>query len=43
MAEIREAEPAEVERDSADSRVEARRFYEREEPSWTSRCFAWEL
>ena len=23
--------------------VAAHRFYEREEPSWTSRCFAWEL
>jgi GNAT superfamily N-acetyltransferase len=32
-----------LELDSADSRVDAHRFYEREEPSWTSRCFAWEL
>ena len=32
-----------LELDSADARVDAHRFYEREEPSWTSRCFAWEL
>ena len=32
-----------LELDSADSRVAAHRFYEGEEPSWTSRCFAWEL
>ena len=32
-----------LELDSGDSRADAHRFYEREEPSWTSRCFAWEL
>ena len=29
--------------DSSDTRADAHRFYEREQPSWTSRCFAWEL
>jgi GNAT superfamily N-acetyltransferase len=32
-----------LELDSADTRMDAHRFYERERPSWTSRCFAWEL
>jgi GNAT superfamily N-acetyltransferase len=32
-----------LELDSGDARVDAHRFYEREAPSWTSRCFAWEL
>jgi GNAT superfamily N-acetyltransferase len=32
-----------LELDSADTRVDAHRFYEREEPSWRSRSFAWEL
>jgi GNAT superfamily N-acetyltransferase len=32
-----------LELDSGDARTDAHRFYEREEPSWTSRCFAWEL
>ncbi len=32
-----------LELDSADARADAHRFYERERPSWTSRCFAWEL
>jgi GNAT superfamily N-acetyltransferase len=32
-----------LELDSADARADAHRFYEREAPSWTSRCFAWEL
>jgi GNAT superfamily N-acetyltransferase len=32
-----------LELDSSDTRVDAHRFYEREEPSWSSRCFAWEL
>ena len=32
-----------LELDSADTRADAHRFYEREAPSWTSRCFAWEL
>ncbi len=32
-----------LELDSADARADAHRFYEREDPSWTSRCFAWEL
>jgi len=32
-----------LELDSADTREDAHRFYEREKPSWTSRCFAWEI
>jgi len=32
-----------LELDSGDARPDAHRFYEREDPSWTSRCFAWEL
>jgi GNAT superfamily N-acetyltransferase len=32
-----------LELDSSDTRADAHRFYEREGPSWTSRCFAWEL
>ena len=32
-----------LELDSGDARADAHRFYEREDPSWTSRCFAWEL
>ncbi len=32
-----------LELDSGDDRADAHRFYEREHPSWTSRCFAWEL
>jgi len=32
-----------LELDSGDARPDAHRFYEREHPSWTSRCFAWEL
>ena len=32
-----------LELDSSDTRADAHRFYEREQPSWTSRCFAWEL
>jgi GNAT superfamily N-acetyltransferase len=32
-----------LELDSGDDRLDAHRFYERESPAWTSRCFAWEL
>ena len=32
-----------LELDSGDARPDAHRFYEREQPSWTSRCFAWAL
>jgi GNAT superfamily N-acetyltransferase len=32
-----------LELDSGDDRLDAHRFYEREGPSWTSRCFGWEL
>jgi GNAT superfamily N-acetyltransferase len=39
----RERGATHLELDSADSRPDAHRFYEREEPSWTSRCFGWEL
>jgi GNAT superfamily N-acetyltransferase len=30
-----------LELDSGDARVDAHRFYEREQPLWTSRCYAW--
>ncbi|HET9120139.1 MAG TPA: GNAT family N-acetyltransferase, partial [Solirubrobacterales bacterium] len=39
----RERGATHLELDSGDSRADAHRFYERERPSWTSRCFAWEL
>jgi GNAT superfamily N-acetyltransferase len=32
-----------LELDSAETRTDAHRFYEREGPSWRSVCFAWEL
>ena len=32
-----------LELDSAGARTDAQRFYERENPSWRSVCFAWEL
>ncbi len=32
-----------LELDSGDARTDAHRFYEREAPSWTTRCFAWAL
>jgi GNAT superfamily N-acetyltransferase len=32
-----------LELDSAESRADAHRFYEREEPAWRSICFGWEL
>jgi GNAT superfamily N-acetyltransferase len=39
----RERGATHLELDSGDERHDAHRFYEREHPSWTSRCFAWEL
>ncbi len=39
----RERGATHLELDSAETRADAHRFYEREQPSWTSRCFAWEL
>lgn len=39
----RERGATHLELDSAMNRPEAHRFYEREQPSWDSRCFAWEL
>ena len=39
----RERGATHLELDSADTREDAHRFYEREEPSWRSVCFAWEL
>jgi GNAT superfamily N-acetyltransferase len=39
----RERGATHLELDSGDARPDAHRFYERERPSWTSRCFAWEL
>ena len=32
-----------LELDSAETRADAHRFYERERPSWRSACFGWEL
>lgn len=32
-----------LELDSSDARADAHRFYEREDPSWRSACFGWEL
>ena len=32
-----------LELDSAETRADAHRFYERERPSWRSMCFGWEL
>jgi GNAT superfamily N-acetyltransferase len=39
----RERGATHLELDSSDRRADAHRFYEREEPSWRSVCFAWEL
>jgi GNAT superfamily N-acetyltransferase len=39
----RERGATHLELDSAETRTEAHRFYEREGPSWRSICFAWEL
>jgi GNAT superfamily N-acetyltransferase len=39
----RERGATHLELDSADVREDAHRFYEREDPSWRSVCFAWEL
>ena len=32
-----------LELDSAETRADAHRFYEREQPSWRSICFGWQL
>jgi GNAT superfamily N-acetyltransferase len=39
----RERGATHLELDSSDVREDAHRFYEREDPSWRSVCFAWEL
>jgi GNAT superfamily N-acetyltransferase len=39
----RERGATHLELDSAETRTDAHRFYERERPSWRSVCFAWEL
>lgn len=39
----RERGATHLELDSAETRHDAHRFYEREGPSWRSVCFAWEL
>lgn len=39
----RERGATHLELDSATSRVAAHRFYKREQPSWRSVCFGWEL
>ena len=39
----RERGATHLELDSGDARLDAHRFYERENPAWTSRQFSWEL
>jgi GNAT superfamily N-acetyltransferase len=39
----RERGATHLELDSAETRADAHRFYERERPSWRSLCFGWEL
>jgi GNAT superfamily N-acetyltransferase len=39
----RERGATHLELDSGEARHDAHRFYEREDPSWRSVCFAWEL
>ena len=39
----RERGATHLELDSGDARTAAHRFYERESPSWTTRCFGWAL
>jgi GNAT superfamily N-acetyltransferase len=39
----RERGATHLELDSGEARHDAHRFYEREQPSWRSICFAWEL
>jgi GNAT superfamily N-acetyltransferase len=39
----RERGATHLELDSGETRADAHRFYEREQPSWRSVCFAWEL
>jgi GNAT superfamily N-acetyltransferase len=39
----RERGATHLELDSSDTRADAHRFYEREDPSWRSVCFAWQL
>jgi GNAT superfamily N-acetyltransferase len=39
----RERGATHLELDSAETRADAHRFYEREAPSWRSICFGWEL
>ena len=39
----REQGATHLELDSGEARADAHRFYEREDPSWRSICFAWKL
>ena len=39
----RERGATHLELDSGEARADAHRFYEREQPSWRSICFGWEL
>ena len=39
----RERGATHLELDSGDARTDAHRFYEREQPDWTARSFAWRL
>jgi GNAT superfamily N-acetyltransferase len=39
----RERGATHLELDSGEARADAHRFYEREQPSWRSVCFGWEL
>ena len=43
MAWAREHGASHLELDSTTNRAAAHRFYEREQPSWTSMCFGWDL
>ena len=39
----RERGATHLELDSSETRADAHRFYERERPSWRSKCYGWEL
>ena len=39
----RERAASHLELDSGDARMRAHQFYERRQPTWTSRCFGWML
>jgi GNAT superfamily N-acetyltransferase len=39
----REQGATHLELDTAEARIDAQRFYERERPSWRSKCYGWQL